>query len=270
MWILPYCYDFLFFGSAIVVRLVLNGGDWIIEAIITGEITRDKDDLTNKNYATKNGIFTAVPTAPNVNMKMKATFDEIIRAANRPSELESLSSIADPFNPGQMISVPDRDLKYVLKNTLPSGLPWTTMSESAWYDINSRIYRFPLQEEVDFYEQQYTTILQTLNITPKLYASNSSAYLSLPIYHDVATNTDTIINFRMPNDTQLSKALLGKRPFGGIKIFTNSINFQLSRQATDSRNIPYFVYQNDPIRDEHVVNFGLKADWGFAPISLMS
>ena len=187
--------------------------------------------------------------------------------------------------PGNNIIVPDKDPDYVLDPlTLVNEYNWSMLTSADWSDMGLRIRRYPNQTEIDYYEEQYTKILQTLNLNPSLY-QNPYADPNNPLYNpssphfndqnlviNVFTDSNYNINlqYRMPNDTQLKKALLGKKPFGGIQIYTTSLSFQISRQSSKFKNIPYFVCTGDSSKDAHVVKFGLKADWGFAPVSLMS
>lgn len=300
-------------GSAIMVRLVVNGGDWIVEAITTGDIHKDHDDPSIENYTTKNGVFTKVPEAPNERMRIKSNFDEFIRAINRPATLVTGQFILDPYfvpDPerplytGQIV-IPEKDSNYVLSATVSPGYTWTALTLNEWLEINSNLFRYPTQDEIDFYENQYSVILQVLNISPDLYV-NPYRDQTNPLYNplfdplspsynihyctpgdplfnpqavasdlEVNVGTDTngdpiVLHFRMPYDSKLRENLLGKRPFGGISIFTKSINLQIARQSGSIINMPFFAYTGDSIKDDHVVNFGFKADWGFAPISLLS
>jgi cell division protein ZapA (FtsZ GTPase activity inhibitor) len=300
-------------GAAIMVRMIINGGDWIIEAISTGDILKDHDDSSIDNYTTKNGVFIKVPESPNPNMRLKSNFDEFIRANNRPASLVTGQFILDPYfvydpvNPlatGLRV-IPEKDSNYVLSATVTPVSDWTTLTLDQWLAINENLYRYPMQDEIDFYENQYNVILQALNINPDLYINpyrDQTNPLYNPLFdpqspsynihyatpgdplfdpHSVASDlaidlgTDIhgdpiVIHFKMPNDTQLRQNLLGKRPFGGISIFTKSINLQIARQSSSIINMPFFAFTGDSFKDDHVVNFGFKADWGFAPISLLS
>jgi cell division protein ZapA (FtsZ GTPase activity inhibitor) len=300
-------------GAAILVRMIINGGDWIIEAISTGDIFKDHDDSSINNYTTKNGVFTKVPESPNPNMKIKSNFDEFIRANNRPNSLVTGQFILDPYfvhdpaHPSDtgLRVIPEKDSNYVLTAPVTPVSDWTTLTIDQWLEINKNLYRYPTQDEIDFYENQYSIILQALNISPNLYVNpyrdktnplynplfdpespSYNAHYTTPgdplfdprsIASDLEVNLGTdihgnpiVIHFRMPNDTQLKQNLLGKRPFGGISIFTKSINLQITRQSTSITNMPFFAFTGDSVKDNHVVNFGFKADWGFAPISLLS
>ena len=92
--------------------------------------------------------------------------------------------------------------------------------------------------------------------------------LSYRAYSGSPVNVD--LTFRMPFDTQLPTHLLGSKPFPGMQIYTTSLVLEMSRQSLASINMPYFLPSNNVINDEHVVSFGLKADWGFAPIAQLS
>lgn len=270
-------------GSSLSIRLVINGGDWIIQSTILGDKVKDADDPTNTKYATRNGVFVKVPEAPGLSTRMTVTFDEFIRSMNRPDYYQTGMSIVDPLNPPNNIIVPEKDENYVLES-VPSGIDWSTLSSGRWGKICLTLKRFPNQSEINYYEDQYVKILQTLNISPSLYynkyadptnpaydPTNPKSKDSSLIYTVYDNGTKQIkLSYRMPYDTQLKKALLSKKPFGGIQIYVKSLNFQISRQAVDIRNMPYFSYSDDSEKNSHVVRFGLKADWGFAPFSLIS
>lgn len=263
--------------GSIVVRMVINGGDWVIQAVTKGRQYEDQDDKSIDEYSTRNGVFTKVPQAPSPADKIRTNFDEFIRAANRPANLITGASIFDPTL-GTNVVVPEKDLDYVLVDaiTVPNV---TALTLAEWTVINNGLYRWPTQDEIHFFENEYTGILQTLNISPKLYVNPIEFDENDPILREqtldiiVYTSVDTgdvIRSYRMPHDNQLQAALYGKRPFSGISIFTKSISFQICRQAALLTDLPYFTYSGDSNKDAHVVNFGLKADWGFAPISLLS
>jgi hypothetical protein len=249
--------------SDFVLRLVINGGDWIIETEISG-LSTEMDDSTVSTYATKNGVFTAVPEAPGANLSLPVTFDQFISAINRPSGLVTGNPIVDPNDDSSLV-VPDiysqNDDYYVIKGIVPTLSNYTTPTLDDLATINS-LRRYPTQTEIDFYEANYTAILQALNISPKLHVVESTIYVGEP--HNVE------LTFRMYDDSQLKDALLGNKPFPGMKIYTTSLVLELTRQTLVGINMPYFVNTNNPLYDAHVVRFGMKADWGFAPIAQLS
>ena len=280
-------------GSSITARLVINGGDWIIQSIATGSVGRDKDDTTKLDYATKNGVFIKVPHAPNTTTRMKVPFEEFVKCYNRPSYFNGVSSVPDPLNPGHTIVVPSLSIlteggtkqpDYILdlETTtdfrvhevimLMGSINWSTLTADQWIELHGKIYRFPSQQEILVLEDNYTTILQTLNTSPTLYKNPTPGATEQTLHFPVpsASHVLSVLQFAMPDDTQLAKTLLGKKPFGGIQIYTNSLNFQLCRQSPDYHNLPRFTTSIDSTLDQYVVRFGLKADWGFAPNSLLS
>lgn len=257
-------------ASQISVQLVINGGDWVIQASTKG-LTSEDDDPSVNTCATQYGKFVKVPEAPTVGKKVMCHFDELIRAVNRPSELDSLTTLYDPTL-GSDISVPDKNSDYVISGTLPTlpaGYTWSTLDEITWASLVGTIFRYLTQDEIDYLEDQYTQILQTLNMAPNLYkdANGLNQALVSTIYSD--SNVTVTRAYRMPNDTQLRSNLLNTRPFSGMQIYTKSLNFRISRQAMLISNIPYFAYSGNSYKDAHVIPFGLKADWGFAPSSQM-
>jgi hypothetical protein len=321
-------------GSNITGQLIINGGDWVIQTSVSGKHD-EIDDNSITGYATKNGIFTKVPSAPSPIMQMKVAFDDFIRAINRPAILNTYAAshtlILDPTQPGvvtptlsnpngcQMISVPDiyndNGDYYVLQGTLP------TLSDPTGYTVDdvskiNQMVRYPTQSEIAFFEAQYTSILQTLNVSVDLY--NPSIYnflntslnplassitipntltkleaqiyvyilnlnpgilaldlwallntstLHYPIYN--SGGTDIVLGFSLPFDTQLQSNLLGSKPFAGLQIYTSALTFEICRYSSDPLNMPYFI-DNGGLTTDHVVSFGIQADWGFAPIAQLS
>ena len=303
--------------SALIARLVINGGDWILETTISGN-SDEIDDGTITAYATKNAVFTKVPNAPNPDMQLPLTFMEFISAINRPAGLVTGNSIIDPTD-GSSILVPDiynvDGDYYVIQGNIP-GL--TNYSAPTSYDLAviNGCTRYPTQSEIDFYEASYTAILQALNIGPVLYSpkiynflndgthalaidylsgvsiilskiqldtftnllrinptiSSTDAWILFNqnvLYYQAYTGTpnNVLLQFRMPFDTQLPTTLLGSKPFPGMQIYTTSLLLEMTRQAVLITNMPYFLHSDNTIHDAHVISFGLKADWGFAPIA---
>ena len=278
-------------GSTIMARLIINGGDWIIQAKITGALG-EVDDTFAKQYATKNGVFIKVPEAPGPDMRMSVKFDEFIRAVN--CGLTVGQSMIDPTQPildasGNITSyttivVPSRyedDGDYfVIDGAIPTFSDWHNLTQDDLHTINS-LKRYPTQSEIDFYENQYISILQTLGVSATLYNADqvpqkyqylgsalASSTFDLPVY--LISPYDIKLHFTIPFDQQLKETLIGNRPFGGIQIYTTSLTFEIAREALLKNNIPYFNETGNSYKDLHVVSFGLKADWGFAPISQLS
>ena len=307
-------------NASLVARLNINGGDWILKTSISGE-SFEKDDNTVTTYATKNAVFTRVPSAPSPDMSLPVSFLEFIAAINRPAGLITGNPITDPTDSSSLL-VPaiynQGGDYYIIKGTVPTLTSYTTPSTDDLIAINT-CRRYPTQTEIDFYEANYTAILQTLNVGVNLYSPNVFDFLNDPANPLASTKTGIYIakltplqleifnnilavdpsilcldawailnqrslsyraysgspvnvdlTFRMPFDTQLPTHLLGSKPFPGMQIYTTSLVLEMSRQSLASINMPYFLPSNNVINDEHVVSFGLKADWGFAPIAQLS
>ena len=280
-------------NSSFALRLSLNGGAWVIETKISGHVS-EQDDPTVSNYSTKQGIFTSVPAAPNISLELNVTFDDFIRASNRPNWVNNYSHYIDPYT-GSIIAIPTTSTSFIL---VPGSIPSSpapletasdlTITQANWINYSQNIKRFYNQTEIDVAENSYSQICRTLGISPHLFvnpfndptnglynpsspkASWDALPISLPsrtILLDAdAPSTDvSIIRFKMPYDNQLKASLIGKKPFSGLQIFVNSIEFQINSMYFFTTNIPHFYASNGT-----VVSFGLKADWGFAPLSQLS
>ena len=337
--------------ASISVRLVINGGDWIIQTTILGLPAVDgkpqeQDNSSIIDYATRDGVFTKVPSAPTPYNKLSSgyifkdtvtsTFTDFIQSANLLAHLSgpplpanpqyvdptvlvgtttapfgSTSDYPSPVVEQNVLNLTTNPI-FILTNDCPiihytlttiNGIPNViTIAPADWEMVASVMKRFPTQEEINLRENSYSTILENLGVNPKLFI-NPYADGSNPLYNPIndpkstsydSTNSNSLItslvvslpsthsilnpsistvgdigtiSYAMPQDNQLAAALLGKKPYGGMQIFTNSLNFQISRDAPVVTNVPYFTEAAISGTTGHMVEFGLQADWGFAPVT---
>jgi hypothetical protein len=336
-------------GGYITVRLIINGGDWIIEANIFGMAT-EHDNPNQNAYATKQGVFIKVPNAPDPHTRFHVTFDEFIQSANRPTYIDNYigtcmvagvpATYLDPYS-GDVILIPEKNVDYILQeDTIVDLTPVPDIyhplnplriDPGLWMASGRFIMRYPTQHEINLMENSYTNILNNLGLSPILFVNpysqlgnslyNQANDPSASVWTDAGTPgvfhyeprhpgdtpydpTDphsqivdlevslpseyslwhtekdyipidrsmdlTSRHFRMSGDSQIRDVLWNKKPYIGMQIFTNSLSFQIMRNAAAIINVPRFHYTETPDQDSHVVSFGLKADWGFAPTAQLS
>jgi hypothetical protein len=342
-------------ASSISARMIINGGQWVLQTSIHGYSYED-DDPTETNYSTKFGIFTSVPSAPAPGVSIggiyypskdyTCTFTDFINAANvanfvsGPGFPTITPQYIDPTNPDQgpvnfntsvnLIIVPGSPSIAYTIDTVTGAVQFSLID---WMAIAPSMRRFASQNEIALAENQYSTILQALGISPQLFVNpysqvgnplyntkndpNSSIYnpatdtytlkipgthldpitlimvpnepydpsdpyslisdlpVSLPsktvVFDNVLQPLDyNIVHYKMPTDTQLTDALINKKPFPGMTIYCNSIDFQITARALNPTSTPRFHTSGDETYDQFIVPFGLQADWGFAPTAQLS
>ena len=274
-------------NSFIKVRLLINGGEWIVETSIIGS-KLESDEVGQVEYATKYGVFTTVPAAPNPGDRLIPLFNEVIEAINSPV---SYGATIDNPSGGTMLvppvsTFPDQyildDASLTKANAIISaaGKTWSTLDGPTWNAVSGVLLRWPTQNEINIQEANYSNNLQNLGLSPIIWINpypianpTSSHFTSSNLATDQSltitpTGTSITLQYSMPYDTQLQTHLYGKKPYGGISIYTTSLSLEVFRGAKSLTTFPRLASTaNDTVDNAHVVSFGLLADWGFAPIS---